>query len=64
MALLNNCCALRMLLRELRGDAPTVRFTCTRCGTSYVYRDYAWQPINTADDIRDMMADEAARRNG
>ena len=59
---MNNCCHLRLLIRWAKHDSPTERFTCSGCGQSYVYRDDQWQPISTAQDILDMMADEHARQ--
>jgi len=56
------CCALRLFLRWAKGDPATVGFTCSACGQTYVWRDWAWQPIDTAQDIRDMMTEEHARQ--
>jgi hypothetical protein len=59
---MKNCCALRLLIRWAKRDVPQERFTCSGCGQSYIWKDYAWQPISTVQDIQDMMAEEHARQ--
>jgi hypothetical protein len=56
------CCSLRLVLRGFTEQAGGPRFTCLKCGQSYLRRDWQWQPIKTADDIRDMMEQEHARQ--
>lgn len=65
---MKNCCALRLLMRKAKlGAWRTLpdgdRFGCTKCGQSYIRRDGQWEPIRTADDILDMMAQEHARHD-
>lgn len=59
---MNNCCHLRLLIRWAKHDSPTERFTCSGCGQSYVWSDFRWTPIDGAEDILDMMAEERERQ--
>lgn len=62
---MNNCCHLRLLIRWAKHDSPAERFTCAPhgCGQSYVWSDHRWTPIDAAEDILDMQAEEDARQS-
>lgn len=58
---MKSCCALRLAIRRFKGEAGA-RFTCAKCGQSFLRREWRWEPIRTVEDILDMMATEHARQ--